>query len=131
MSGGNNYMDWLSPLLLVTFGRMDVNSSPYQIVMTTFPDMDSAQQLAERLINQQLAACVNILPSMTSIYCWQGKLEHGQEHQLLIKTEQNRTQDVQNAIERLHPYELPEIIVVPIVDGHKPYLNWISESVKK
>ncbi len=124
-------MDWLSPALLVTFGHMNANSSPYQIVMTTFPDLDSAKQLAERLVTQHLAACVNILPAMTSIYSWQGKLEHGQEHQLLIKTEQQRVNAVQNEIEQVHPYELPEIIVVPIVAGHKPYLNWIFESVNK
>jgi len=127
----DDFMSWLSPALLVTFGHMNTYSSPYQIVMTTFPDMDSAQQLAERLITQHLAACVNILPAMTSIYSWQDKLEHGQEHQLLIKTEQNRTNEVQNEIKQIHPYELPEIIVVPILDGHKPYLNWISESVHK
>ncbi len=99
--------------------------------MTTFPDLDGARQLAEHLITHHLAACVNILPVMTSVYCWQGKLEQGQEHQLLIKTEQHRTNEVQSAIEQVHPYELPEIIVVPILAGHKPYLNWISESVHK
>lgn len=123
-------MSWLSPVLLVTFGHMNTISSPYQIVMTTFPDMDSAQQLAEQLVTRKLAACVNILPVMTSIYRWQGKLEQGQEHQLLIKTEQSCTNEVQSAIEQVHPYELPEIIVVPIMAGHKPFLNWISESVK-
>ena len=124
-------MSWLSPALLVTFGHMDTNSSPYEIVLTTFPDQHGAQQLAEHLVNQHLAACVNILPAMTSVYCWQGKLEQGQEHQMIIKTEQTRTQDVQSAIMQVHPYELPEIIVVPILDGHEPYLNWISESVHK
>jgi len=108
---------------------MNENSSLHRIVLTTFPDMDSAQQLAESLITRHFAACVNILPKMTSIYSWQGKLEHGQEHQLVIKTEQSRISDVQKAIKKGHPYELPEIIVVPIVDGDKPYLNWISDSV--
>ena len=124
-------MSWHSPALLDTFGHMDTNSSPYQIVLTTFPDKHGARQLAEQLVNQHLAACVNILPAMTSVYCWQGKLEQGQEHQMIIKTEQTRTQDVQSAIMQVHPYELPEIIVVPILDGHEPYLNWISESVHK
>ena len=124
-------MSWLSPALLVTFGRMSTISSPYQIVMTTFPDMNRAQQLAEHLITRKLAACVNILPAMTSIYAWQGKLEQGQEYQLLIKTEQNCSNEVQKEIKQVHPYELPEIIVVPILAGYKPYLNWISESVHK
>lgn len=110
---------------------MDENSSPYQIVLTTFPDMDSAQQLAESLVTQHYAACVNILPMMTSIYSWRGKLEQGEEHQLVIKTDKDRVDDVQETILELHPYELPEIIIVPIVGGYKPYLNWISESVQK
>ena len=66
---------------------------------------------------------------MTSIYAWQGKLEQGEEHLLIIKTEQNRLAELQETIKEAHPYELPEIIVVPIVGGYEPYLNWISNSV--
>ncbi len=101
-----------------------------RILMTTLPDEAQANALARVLVSGKLAACVNILPKMTSIYEWQGKLEQSEEHLLLIKTEQHRVAALQNAIREAHPYELPEIVVVPIVSGYKPYLNWISESVQ-
>lgn len=98
--------------------------------MTTLPDESQARELARILVTRKLAACINILPKMTSIYEWQGKLEQGEEHLLIIKTEQDRLAELQNTIKEAHPYELPEIIVVPIVGGYEPYLNWISNSVK-
>ena len=97
--------------------------------MTTLPDEKQAEELARILVTRKLAACINILPKMTSIYVWQGKLEQGEEHLLIIKTEQSRLAELQETIKEAHPYELPEIIVVPIVSGYEPYLNWISNSV--
>ncbi len=97
--------------------------------MTTLPDEEQAKELASVLVTRKLAACINILPKMTSIYVWQGKLEQGEEHLLIIKTEQSRLVELQDTIKEAHPYELPEIIVVPIVGGYEPYLNWISNSV--
>lgn len=97
--------------------------------MTTFPDENQAREVAKHLVSNRLAACINILPKMTSVYQWQGKLEQGEEHLLLIKTEQHRIADLQKAIKETHPYELPEIVVVPILSGYEPYLKWISESV--
>ena len=97
--------------------------------MTTLPDEKQAKELARILVTRKLAACINILPKMTSIYEWQGKLEQGEEHLLIIKTEQDRLAELQETIKEAHPYELPEIIVVPIVSGYEPYLNWISNSV--
>ena len=85
--------------------------------------------MADRLINSGLAACVNILPLMQSVYRWQGKLEHGEEHLLLIKTRIERVESVISTIKANHPYELPEIIAVPIDSGFEPYLNWITQSV--
>lgn len=97
--------------------------------MTTFPDENQAREVAKTLISNKLAACINILPKMTSVYQWEGKLELGEEHLLLIKTEQHRVAELQSAIKEVHPYELPEIVVVPILSGYEPYLKWISESV--
>lgn len=101
--------------------------TPHQLVLCTCPDLITAQNIAEQLVDKQLAACVNILPGVTSVYQWQGKRETAQEHLLLIKT----TTEVFNALEQtivsLHPYELPEIIAVSIERGLDPYLNWISE----
>jgi periplasmic divalent cation tolerance protein len=102
-----------------------------QLVLCTCPDKDSAQTIAEQLVDQSLAACVNILPGITSIYCWQGKRENAQELLLVIKTTKNVYDALEKAIIRLHPYELPEIIAVNIENGNAGYLNWISDSTNK
>jgi len=108
---------------------MDANSTPYRLVMTTIGTQAQAETLAKQLIDTSLAGCVNILPKMHSVYRWRGKLEQGDEHLLLIKTRQERVDEVTEFIKANHPYELPEIIAVPITSGYEPYLNWISESV--
>jgi periplasmic divalent cation tolerance protein len=98
------------------------------LVMTTLPDPDSATRLAEYLVTQKLAACINILPSMTSVYIWKEKLERGSEHLLLIKTRRERFDALAEAIKSQHPYELPEIIAIPVVAGLPAYLHWIAEN---
>lgn len=108
---------------------MDANSSPYRLLMTTLGTHTEAVAMADQLVTAGLAACVNILPRMQSVYCWQGKLEHGEEHLLLIKTRIERVDTVIDTIKANHPYELPEIIAVPIDSGFEPYFNWITESV--
>jgi len=101
------------------------------IVMTTMPDMASAELLANRLIEESLAACVNILPAMQSIYCWQGERQQGTEHQLIIKTSADCYKDIENLIKNTHPYELPEIIALPVQHGLPDYLNWVTENCEK
>lgn len=98
------------------------------LVMTTMPDQAAAEQLAERLLTQKLAACINILPAMASFYMWKGKLEHGKEHLLLIKTQRDRYETLETEVRNRHPYELPEIIAVPVTAGLTGYLNWIREN---
>ncbi len=104
------------------------NQTAYIVVMTTFPSLDEAKQLAERLLNQKLAACINILPKMHSLYIWQGQVEQGEEHQLLIKTRAEHYLPVQQLVLANHPYELPEIIALPISQGLPAYLQWIESS---
>lgn len=101
------------------------------IVMTTMPDMASAEQLADNLVENSLAACVNILPAMQSIYRWQGERQQGAEHQLIIKTCASRYEEIEKFIEKHHPYELPEIIGLPIQHGLTAYLGWITENCEK
>ena len=101
------------------------------IVMTTMPDMASAEQLADNLIENSLAACVNILPAMQSIYRWQGERQQGTEHQLMIKTCADRYKEIEKFIKKHHPYELPEIIGLPIQHGLTGYLSWITENCEK
>lgn len=92
--------------------------------------MDIAKQLATHLVTEKLAACVNIMPQVTSIYQWQGEIQQDSELQLIIKTTVNNFNALSDAISQLHPYDVPEIIAVDIVNGNQPYLNWISESLK-
>ena len=96
------------------------------IVITHAPDRDVAQKIARALIERKLAACVNILAECTSVYRWQGKLETASEVPLLIKTRAAIYNDVEAAIKSLHPYELPEIVAVPIERGLPEYLEWVG-----
>lgn len=96
------------------------------LVITNLPDQDSARRVAESLISQRLAACVNIMAPCTSVYRWQGRVETAQEIPLLIKTLAAHYSKAEAAIRELHPYELPEIIAVPLSAGLPEYLAWIK-----
>ncbi|MDD2660396.1 MAG: divalent-cation tolerance protein CutA [Methylococcales bacterium] len=98
----------------------------YQIILCTCPDKDTAEKIAHLLVNDKLAACVNILPGLTSIYRWHEKTESAQEHLLLIKTNKAGYLAVEKSIKKRHPYELPEIIAVPVENGLPEYLHWID-----
>lgn len=104
--------------------------SPYRLILCTCPSHEVAEQLATSLVEQRLAACINIVPGLTSIYHWEGKLEKGTEELLLIKTTQDRYLALQNAIQQQHPYELPEIIAVTLEDGSPDYLRWLTTSLE-
>jgi periplasmic divalent cation tolerance protein len=106
-------------------------SDEHQLVFCTCPDRESAQLIAEQLVGQKLAACVNILPGVISVYRWQGNIEESDEHMLVIKTVSDAFEELANTINELHPYELPEVIGVPIESGSLDYLNWISENTSK
>jgi periplasmic divalent cation tolerance protein len=101
-----------------------------RIGLCTVPDRDTATRIAEALVTEQLAACVNIIPAIQSVYRWEGAVEHGEELLLLIKTSAAVWSRLEARILALHPYELPEIISVRIQDGHNNYLNWIANSLK-
>lgn len=103
-----------------------MTDAPCQIVLTTCPDAASAERLARILVEEGLAACVNILPPMRSIYRWKGKIEDASELLLVIKSAAARFPDIRDRLRALHPYELPEIIAVPIVDGLPAYLAWLN-----
>ncbi len=96
------------------------------IVITNTPDRDVALKIARALIERKLAACVNILAECTSVYRWQGRLETATEVPLLIKTRAAIYPDVEAAIKSLHPYELPEIVAVPIERVLPDYLDWVG-----
>jgi len=101
------------------------------ITLCTCPSQATAEEIASSLVEQGVAACINIIPTITSIYKWQGKLEKANEVLMLIKTDQSRYQDLERALTILHPYELPEIIAVPVEQGLAGYLNWVTQCTKK
>ena len=103
--------------------------SNHLLVLTTFPDIDTAQRLAKQIVQENLAACVSILPQVQSIYMWQGKECVDTEHIALIKTTENSYSKLESYIQSQHPYELPEIIATPITKGLDDYLNWVTKSI--
>jgi periplasmic divalent cation tolerance protein len=102
------------------------NIAMYQLILCTCPDQNSAETIAKQLVSQQLAACVNIMPGLTSVYQWQGEIETAQEHLLMIKSQQQQFAAIETAIKAIHPYQLPEIIAVAIEQGSADYLKWID-----
>jgi len=100
------------------------------LVLTNLPDRAAAERIAEALIGQRLAACVNILAPCRSVYRWKGALQHDEEHPVLIKTTAERYAALEQALRAAHPYELPEIIAVPIERGLPAYLAWVAGETK-
>ena len=95
------------------------------MVMSNVPDQATADALAHALVEAKLAACVNILPGVKSVYRWQGAIEHAEEVTLLIKTTRQHYAPLQQALVNVHPYDLPEVIAWPISEGYAPYLHWV------
>ncbi|MCG9695601.1 divalent-cation tolerance protein CutA [Shewanella sp. Isolate11] len=106
-----------------------VNDS-YLLVMTTCPDQQSASKLARALVDAKLAACVQVSSAVTSVYQWQGEVCEEQEFALQIKCHQQRYDELAEMINRLHPYEVPELIATQIVSGSTAYLDWIKETTQ-
>jgi periplasmic divalent cation tolerance protein len=100
--------------------------TPLLLILCTTPDRGTAVRLAGMLVEQELAACVNLSAPITSIYRWQGKTEQSDEILLFIKTTKDRYQACEAAIRAEHPYELPEIIAVPVEQGLDEYMNWVE-----
>lgn len=98
------------------------------LIISNFPDQKTATLLAEALMEQRLAACVNVLSPCVSIYRWQGKIESAGEVPVLIKTRKQHYDRVEQLIKMMHPYELPEVIMVPITGGLPAYLQWIADT---
>jgi len=99
-------------------------------VLTNLPDSESAFNLARALVRRRLAACVNVLPPVTSFYRWEGREEEATEVPVLIKTVRERYPEVEQAIRDLHSYALPEIIAFPVEQGFENYLGWVRDECK-
>jgi len=98
------------------------------VVLSAVGSTDDAERIARSLVETGLAACVNLVPGVVSFYRWKGKLERDAEVLLLVKTTGERFEDLKTALVAQHPYELPEVLAVPISAGHEPYLEWLAAS---
>jgi periplasmic divalent cation tolerance protein len=100
------------------------------LVFTNLPERAAAERLADLLLEQRLAACVNILAPCRSVYRWKGAVQHDEEHPMLIKTTTERYPELEKALRAGHPYELPEIVAVPVESGLPAYLEWVAAETK-
>jgi periplasmic divalent cation tolerance protein len=100
----------------------------FVIVLTTLPIDADAEQFASQLVEERLAACVNVLPVMKSVYRWQNVVERADERQLIIKTTADRIAALEGWIQKIHPYDVPELLVLSIVQGSADYLSWLAEN---
>ncbi|HKC12536.1 MAG TPA: divalent-cation tolerance protein CutA [Vicinamibacteria bacterium] len=100
------------------------------LVLSTVARPEDAEGIARVLVERGLAACVNIVPGVVSFYRWKGAVQRDEERLLLIKTRADRFEALRAALVSLHPYEVPEAIAIPVEAGHRPYLDWLDESVR-
>jgi periplasmic divalent cation tolerance protein len=99
------------------------------VVLSTFPDADKAAQVARVLVEERLAACVNLVANVRSIYRWQGAVHDDAESLAIIKTTRERYPALATRLAELHPYDVAEIVALPLADGHPPYLAWLAGAV--
>jgi periplasmic divalent cation tolerance protein len=107
-----------------------IRSTPYIVVYVTAPAKE-AGSIAKSILKHKLAACVNIISGVRSSFWWQGAIDHAQESLLIVKTKRRCCVALRKHIASIHSYSVPEIIALPVIDGHAPYLRWIDESVGK
>jgi periplasmic divalent cation tolerance protein len=100
------------------------------VVLVSVPNAETAEKLGETLVGEELAACVNVIPGVRSIYRWKGAIERDQELLCLIKTTRAGFERLRARVVELHPYEVPEVVALPVEGGHAPYLGWLVGSVK-
>jgi len=107
-----------------------VNADTAIACLCTCPDADSARRIAQALVGERLAACVNLVPGIGSVYRWQGRVQEDQEVLLVIKTMRARLDALAARVQALHPYELPEVVAVDIAGGLPAYLAWIADQTR-
>lgn len=105
--------------------------SEHLVVLTTVGKAEDAERIGRALVERGLAACVNVVPAVTSVYRWKGKMEKEEERLLLIKTRADRFDALREALVSLHPYEVPEVLALPVAGGHAPYLEWLDQNVDR
>lgn len=104
---------------------------PVLVVFSTFPDPDKAAEVARILVTEQLAACVNIVGGVRSIYRWEGEISDDRETLAVIKTTSERFEEMRSRLVALHPYQVAEVIALPVESGHAPYLAWVADETRR
>lgn len=104
--------------------------SDHVVVLSTVARAEDAERIGRELVERGLAACVNVVPGLVSIYRWQGQVESQEERLLVIKTRGERFEALREALVALHPYEVPEVVALPIAAGHAPYLAWLDDNTR-
>lgn len=102
----------------------------WALILTTTSSHEEAQKIAAALVNEKLAACVNIVDGVHSIYWWEGRAESASESLLIIKTTLEKAEKVSKRIKELHSYSVPEVLILPVLGGYEDYMKWVEESVK-
>lgn len=113
----------------MVFSKPKDSERNFQIALCTVPDIGTAESLAEKMVKQKLAACVNIIPSITSVYQWQGNIEKDPETLMVIKTAEELMADLEELLDEHHPYEVFELISCNIEQAATAYLQWLDETV--
>ena len=101
------------------------------VVLITTGSQEEGRKIAELLVNEKKAACVNIVPRVDSLFWWEGKLDCAQENLLIIKTKASLFSEIVELVKKVHSYEVPEIIALPIISGNKDYLTWLETSIER
>lgn len=109
--------------------RSEAGSEEVRVALITAPDQQSAERLVRALLEERIIACGNIVPGLTSLYWWEGVVECSTEVQIIVKTTAAMVPSLLDRVPDLHPYEVPEVLVLPVDEGHGPYLSWVRESV--
>jgi len=104
------------------------NGGRYRVVLVTCGSVSEARKIGRSVVERKLAACANVVPGVESIYRWKGKVERAREVLVIMKTAANRLPDLEREVKRLHSYEVPEFIVLPLTAGSRDYLNWIGQN---
>jgi periplasmic divalent cation tolerance protein len=100
------------------------------VLLSTCPDAATAERIARELVGASLVACVNIVPGLRSIYRWNGAVQLDEEVLMVLKTAADRVPEARERLVELHPYDVPEVVALPVADGHHPYLQWVADSTR-
>lgn len=109
---------------------MAEGSASTRVALTTLPDADAAEALVRRLVEERLVACGNIVPGLVSLYWWRGELERSAEVLVVLKTTEQLVPRLLERLPQLHPYDVPELLILPVESGHPPYVEWVAEETR-